>query len=171
MMEADDRMQYVSSHTSERLTVHNPYDGNLVSDKIEVALEEDVDLAVAAAQSALPTWQAMTAVQRSALMLKYADLVEEHTQQIAQLESQCMGTPMMLATRVVGNHVAAFRYYAGLTDKISGTTYTEDGDGFFKMVLQEAIGVCAGIGAWNAMPIFSAWKVRKLPTSIFLGDC
>ena len=79
-MEANDQMQYVASHTSERLTVHNPYDGSLVSDKIEVALEKDVDLAVSAAQAAFPTWQAMTGVQRSALMLKYADLVEKHTQ-------------------------------------------------------------------------------------------
>lgn len=170
-MEANDQMQYVASHTSERLTVHNPYDGSLVSDKIVIALEKDVDLAVSAAQAAFPTWQAMTGVQRSALMLKYADLVEKHTQQIAQLESQCMGAPMMLATRVVGNHVAAFRYYAGLTDKIGGTTYTEDGDGFFKMVLQEAIGVCAGIGAWNATPIFSALKVRMPPMFILPGDC
>ncbi|KAI4699258.1 hypothetical protein J4E81_005152 [Alternaria sp. BMP 2799] len=163
MMEMQEKLfinnEYVASHTSERLTVHNPYDGSLVSDKIEVALEKDVDLAVSAAQAAFPTWQAMTGVQRSALMLKYADLVENHTQQIAQLESQCMGAPMMLATRVVGNHVAAFRYYAGLTDKIGGTTYAEDGDGFFKMVLREAIGVCAGIGAWNATPIFSALKI------------
>ncbi|RYO32723.1 putative aldehyde dehydrogenase-like protein [Alternaria arborescens] len=151
--------EYVVSHTNERLKVYNPYDGSLVSNNIEVALEEDVDLAVSAAQAALPIWQAMTGAQRSALMLRYADLVEKHTEEIAQLESQCMGSPMMLARRVVGSHVAVFRYYAGLTDKIAGTTYTEDGDGFFKMVLQEAIGVCAGIGAWNATPIFAGWKI------------
>ncbi|CAN9418214.1 unnamed protein product [Alternaria alternata] len=151
--------EYVASHTNEKLKVYNPYDGSLVSNNIEVALEEDVDLAVSAAQAALPIWQAMTGAQRSALMLRYADLVEKHTEEIAQLESQCMGSPMMLARRVVGSHVAVFRYYAGLTDKIAGTTYTEDGDGFFKMVLQEAIGVCAGIGAWNATPIFAGWKI------------
>lgn len=152
--------EYTTSHNNERLTVHNPYDGSLVSEKVEVALEEDVDLAVSAAQSALPIWQAMTGVQRSTVMLKYASLVESHTEEISQLESQCMGSPMMLARRVVGTHAAAFRFYAGLADKIAGTTYTEDGDGFFKMVLREPIGVCAGIGAWNATPIFAAWKVR-----------
>ena len=121
-------------------------------------------MAVSAAQAAFPVWQATTGAQRSVLMLKYADLVDAHTEEIAQLESQCMGCPMLLARRVVGSHSAVFRYYAGLTDKIAGTTYTEDGDGFFKMTLQEAIGVCAGIGAWNATPIFAGWKVRMSPT-------
>lgn len=92
-------------------------------------------------------------------MLKFADLVEQHQAAIAQLESVSMGQPISVAKAIVGLQVANWRYYAGLTDKIPGETFPENGDGFFKMVNYEPLGVCAGIAAWNGTQMFLAWKV------------
>ncbi|KAJ4176384.1 hypothetical protein NW767_015471 [Fusarium falciforme] len=92
-------------------------------------------------------------------MLKYADLVEKNAAKLAELETLAMGMPSMLASQVVAMHYTTFRYYAGLTDKIHGETYTEDGDGMLKLTTYEPIGVCAGISAWNGTHLSIGWKV------------
>ncbi len=92
-------------------------------------------------------------------MLKYADLLEQHAAEVASLESRCMGAPTFLARGLVDSQVASFRYYAGLVDKMPGENYPEDGDGLFKMIHYEPLGVCAGIAAWNATQLFAGWKV------------
>lgn len=93
-------------------------------------------------------------------MLKYAQLVEAHTEAIAQLESACSGAPVKLERRAIEDHVAFFRYYAGLTDKISGALHLDDGDGAITMTVYEALDMCAAIGSWHATPIFAGSKVR-----------
>lgn len=74
-----------------------------------------------------------------------------------------MGAPVMLARSTVLSQVQSFRYYAGLAGKIPGETWPEDGgEGLFKMVVWEPLGVCAGISAWNAGQLFAGWKVGGL---------
>jgi aldehyde dehydrogenase (NAD+) len=92
-------------------------------------------------------------------MLKYADLVQQHADKIAHLESISMGQPISIAKLLIGIQVANWRYYAGLTDKIPGETYPENGDDLFKMVNYEPLGVCAGISAWNGTQYSVASKV------------
>lgn len=94
-------------------------------------------------------------------MLKYADLVEQHVDKIAHLESIAMGQPISIAKVMVSVQISSFRYYAGLTDKIPGESYPENGDGVVKMVNYEPLGVCAGISAWNGTQVFVGWKVRS----------
>ena len=144
------------------MTIHNPKDDSLVTDKVQAASEQDVDRAVAAAKAAFRGWKRTPSGKRSAIMLKYADLVEQHTDKIAHLESISMGQPISVAKKLVEMQVASWRYFAGLTDKIPGETYPENGDGIFKMVNYEPLGVCAGISAWNGTQLFVAWKVRPL---------
>ncbi|KIW60873.1 hypothetical protein, variant [Exophiala xenobiotica] len=100
-------------------------------------------------------------------MLKYADLVEQHSDKISHLESISMGQPIWLAKAIVGMQVASWRYYAGFTDKIPGETYPENGDGFFKMVNYEPLGVCAGISAWNGTQFSVA---RKIAPAVAVGN-
>lgn len=95
-------------------------------------------------------------------MLKYADLVEKNIDKIAEIESVSMGAPISIAKALTAMQVQNFRYYAGLTDKIPGETYPENGDNVFKMVNYEPLGVCAGISAWNGTQLFVAWKVSIL---------
>jgi aldehyde dehydrogenase (NAD+) len=149
------------------LTVYNPSDDTLVSDKIQAASEADVDKAVAAAKAAFPAWKATSGEYRSNLMLKLADLIERDAERIAKLESISMGMPVAVAKFAVLSGVACWRYYAGLTDKIPGETFPDNGDGLFRMVYYEPLGVCAGISAWNATQLFHGFKVKWLLSEIF----
>lgn len=139
--------------------MYNPTDDSPVTDQVQVAGAADVDKAVDAAAAAFKTWKKTPSTERTAIMLKYADLVEKNATMLAQLETLAMGMPMMISMRAVEMHYKNFRYYAGLTDKIHGETFNEDGDGVVKMTMYEPIGVCAGISAWNNTHLSTAWKV------------
>ena len=78
------------------MTVTNPYDNSIVTDSVEIAGAEDIDLAVESATAALKTgpWGTFTGAQRSACMLKFADLVEKSAEDLAYLESISMGSPI-----------------------------------------------------------------------------
>jgi len=65
---------------------------------VHEALEEDVDLAVDAAQKAFPAWSNLNAYERAAPMFRLAQLIQSHAQELAELDSVCMGK------YVVGSH-------------------------------------------------------------------
>jgi aldehyde dehydrogenase (NAD+) len=133
-----------------------------VSDKIQVASESDVDKAVAAAKAALPSWSARPGAERAAIMLKFADLLEKNAAKIAKLESIAMGQPIGIATKFTALPATYWRYFAGFADKISGESFPPDGDGVYKIVNYEPLGVCAGIAAWNATALLFTWKGSNL---------
>lgn len=78
--------------SNETIAIHSPHDGSLVADGIQVASLSDVDRAVEAAKVALKgEWSSWTPTQRSAAMLRFADLADEHADELAELESRSMG--------------------------------------------------------------------------------
>jgi aldehyde dehydrogenase (NAD+) len=76
---------YVPSSTGETLTIHNPADDSLVSDKVQVASEADVDRAVDAARAAFPAWRDLAGHKRAACMFKFAELLEREAGRLAGL--------------------------------------------------------------------------------------
>lgn len=130
-----------------------------MTDQIQVASSEDVDKAVKAARAAFKTWRKTPSEKRAAIMLKYADLVEEHAEEWGRLQTTNVGAPSFVPSALIKVHAQCFRYYAGLVDKIHGETYNEDGDNLFKIISYEPLGVCAGISAWNGSPLSVGWKV------------
>lgn len=96
------------------------------------------------------------------MMTRFADLLQSNAEQLSHLEAIAMGQPVTLATRMIHSAAAVWRYYAGYAGKVGGETYAPDGvdvDGTYKIVQYEPLGVCAGICAWNATHILSAWKL------------
>lgn len=102
------------------MTVTNPEDDSIVIGSVQVASEQDVDKAVAAAKAAYPEWRKTPSAPRSAIILKYADLVDKYVDDIAKLESVAMGQPVSITKVIISVGNAAFRYYAGQTDKMHG---------------------------------------------------
>lgn len=152
-------LQYIDSKSGEHLTVYNPNDDSLVSDKIHAAGEADVDAAVAAAKVAFKgAWGRMDPVDRAKRMNQFADLIRQHAEEIATLETKAMGSAV--ATQTMGYQVGAdlFAYYAGMADKIHGETTYPTSAGKYKITQREPIGVCSGIGAWNVSAVLFAWK-------------
>lgn len=86
----------MTSKSGETLTIRNPYDDSIVTSNVHVAGQEDIDAAVAAAKAAFKSgpWSKFTGAQRSACMLKFADLAELNMERLALLESAAMGKPV-----------------------------------------------------------------------------
>src|SRR5215211_5224492 len=122
---------------------------------------EDVDRAARAAREAFEgAWAKLPAAGRSLAMLKLADLVEGHAQELAELESLDNGKPVALAKSVdVRLTVEHLRYFAGWPTKIVGETIPVSWPNTFCYTRKEPVGVCGQIIPWNFPLLMSSWKV------------
>ena len=134
--------------TEERLTL------------IAEADSADVDAAVAAARRALeaPSWSKISPSGITRSLLKIADAVEQHAEELAILETLDNGAPLSSTKGRASQVAEIFRYYAGWPTKIYGTTNPTDGSRFIYMV-REPMGVCALINAWNVPLVMAAMKI------------
>ena len=130
------------------------YDPRDDSELISVAQAEadDVDAAVAAARAALPVWAAVTALEKSRLLNKLADLIEANADDLAMLESLNLGKPISESKGDIICALQTYRYFAGWTDKITGDVMVP-GDGFttqwLKVTQNVPIGVVGHLVPWN----------------------
>ena len=150
--------QWVDGVKGQTIDVINPFDGSLITAVAE-ATEEDVDNAVAAAKSAFNQWSSLTAAERGRYLLKLADLIEEHAEELAQLESLDTGHPIR-DTRFLDVRRTAdtFRYFGGMADKFEGSVVPVEA-GFLNYVNRKPIGVVGQIVPWNFPLMFTSWKM------------
>lgn len=92
-------------------------------------------------------------------MHKLADLIDKHSDELAELETKSMGAPLWLTKDMATSCAEWFRYYARWADKIVGEVIPDTGDGVCRMVTYEPLGVCGGIASWNATMLFVGWKI------------
>jgi aldehyde dehydrogenase (NAD+) len=91
--------EFVDAKSKETLTVYNPIDDSLISDKIAAAGEADVDAAVAAASAAFKgDWGKKDPTDRARAMRKFADLIRAKAEDIASLDTRAMGSAISLQT-------------------------------------------------------------------------
>ena len=147
------------SSSGETFAIYNPNDETLVTDKVQVASEADIDAAVAAAKKAFPAWRDSSAAKRAGCMIKFAELMELNVDKLVSLESRAMGQPVSMAKRMILGAAAYWRYYAGWAGKVAGESFPPNEDGTYKIVQYEPLGVCAGICAWNGTHTLAAWKM------------
>ncbi|KAK5188473.1 hypothetical protein LTR47_010820 [Exophiala xenobiotica] len=129
--------------TRSTITVKNPIDDSVVTSEVQVAGPADVDAAVAAARAAFQSgpWKSFTGAQRAACMNKLADLIEANLDGLCRLESIAMGQPIVVGKTFTSFSISQWRYYAGFSDKIGGEMFPEDGDGTYKLVRYEPLGI------------------------------
>ena len=122
----------------------------------------DVDAAVAAARRAFeaPTWSGISPHARTRALLRIAEGMERHAEELAAIESFDNGMPLWYSRNAVGLATELFRYYAGWPSKIFGTTNPVDASGFL-YTLREPIGVCAQIIPWNVPLVMAAGKIAN----------
>ncbi len=127
----------------------------------------DVELAVAAARKAFDTgpWSTMTASQRSQIIWKIGDLIEQNADELAAMETLDNGKPFGVAKAAdVALAADMFRYMAGWATKIEGNTIPLNvpyapGAQFHAYTLREPIGVVGQIIPWNFPLLMAAWKL------------
>jgi len=118
---------------------------------------EDADRAARAAARAFEGWGARTPVQRAKVLYRWADLIEEHADELALTETRDMGMALGDARWCAHNAAAVMRYYAGAVDKFFGSTIPVDRDGIV-LTFREPIGVTALITPWNFPLNIGNWK-------------
>ncbi|TDC40308.1 aldehyde dehydrogenase family protein [Micromonospora sp. KC213] len=143
-----------------RRDVINPANGRLITTVAEGG-NEDVDAAVAAATEAFTEgpWPALTARERGDILLKAAALLQQHREELAQLESLDTGKPITFARMVdLGDTIDHFAYYGGLAGTIEGATRSIRRPGF-AYTRREPLGVIGAITPFNFPLILSTSKI------------
>jgi betaine-aldehyde dehydrogenase len=119
-----------------------------------------VDEAVASARAAFPAWAGMTAGQRSRVLLKLADLLEEHADELTRLEVEETGKPV--ATMRDGElpfGADNLRFFAGAARSLEGTGAGVLSEGYTSMLIRRPVGVIGAIAPWNFPLIMALWKI------------
>jgi acyl-CoA reductase-like NAD-dependent aldehyde dehydrogenase len=147
-----------ASATSATFETRDPATGEVLA-TLPVASEADVDAAVRAARAAQPAWAAVDPTRRTRLLIRLAELVEEHAEELAELESRDVGKPIAEASaRDVKFTAQTWLYYAGWPSKILGTTNPAN-PGVFTYTLREPLGVVGIITPWNFPMVIASWKL------------
>ena len=152
---------WVTANGGEPIGVINPADGKTIS-AIGESSSANVDMAVAAAREAFDNgpWPSMKPGERAGIMFKIAALMEQHAEEIAQLETVDNGKPINFARGEVLVSAGAIRYYAGWADKIHGGTHNVNMPGDYHVyTLKEPVGVVALIVPWNYPLVMAAMKL------------
>jgi len=142
-----------------RRPVIDPATGQAITEVGE-ASEEQVHRAVQAAQTAFASWSRTTPQERSLLLLRLADRLEQAGAAYAELESLDCGKPQ---ARVLADELPAivdcFRFFAGAARVLGGSATDEYIAGHTSMVRRDPIGVVAQITPWNYPLMMAAWKL------------
>ncbi|MGE3777584.1 MAG: aldehyde dehydrogenase family protein, partial [Pirellulaceae bacterium] len=152
--------RWVAAKSGKTFATINPTTGTEIAQVAE-ADKADVDLAVAAARRAFDSgpWSRMAAAERGRLLLKLADLIESHKDELAALETLDNGKPIRDSLNAdLPLTIACYRYYAGWADKIHGKTIPINGP-YFCYTRHEPVGVAGQIIPWNFPLLMQAWKL------------
>jgi phenylacetaldehyde dehydrogenase len=154
--------EFTTGQGKDRLDVLEPSTGQLMT-TITSATTGDADVAVAAANRALKSgpWADMKPNQRQRLLLKLADLIEEHAQTIGEIETLDNGKALgpCIEMDVLGG-ADLLRYMAGFATKLEGSSRSVSAEGdHVAFTIKEPIGVVAAIVPWNWPFNMAMWKL------------
>src|ERR671938_1320751 len=138
------------------LAVLNPATEEPIA-QLEEAGTDEADAAVARAKEAFPAWRAVQPSDRARLLRRLATLVEEHSEELARIESQNVGKPIAGARAEIGMVASVFHFYAGAVDKHYGETIPVDRG--IDMTFREPLGVVGLIVPWNFPLNIASWKL------------
>lgn len=159
--------EFVDARDGGTIATLNPHDNSKLADVAE-ARAADIDAAVAAAEKAFPAWRDMAAADRGRLLLKLADAIEAHADELARLESLDTGHPIRDTRGLdVPRTSATFRYFGGMADKLQGSVIPVE-QGFLNYVTREPLGVVGQIVPWNFPVMFTSWKMGP---ALAAGNC
>ena len=141
------------------LNVLNPATRETIAE-VPVSTPEEVDRAVAAARTAFGGWSTVTPYERQQALLKIADAVEAHSDELAELEARNAGKPVhAMRDDEMPVCVDNLRFFAGAARCMEGKAAGEYMAGYTSFTRREAIGVVAQITPWNYPLMMAIWKI------------
>jgi len=138
------------------IQVINPATAEPIAE-LERAGVEETDGAVERARRAFPAWRAVSPTDRGRLLRRLGTLVEEHSEELARIESENVGKPISGARGEVGMVANVFHFYAGAVDKHYGESIPVAGG--IDVTFREPLGVVGLIVPWNFPVNISSWKL------------
>ena len=149
--------EFIEPETGEWLENFSPATGKIIA-LVPKSGQNDINMAVESAIQALPSWSALTNVDRANWLDKIADKLETKYEEIAKLESKDTGKPISLAREVDAyRSVKNFRFFANMIRNLNEESYEmEDAT---NRVIYKPVGVGALITPWNLPLYLLSWKV------------
>jgi 1-pyrroline dehydrogenase len=152
--------EWVASTSGETQDIVNPATGGVIA-VVPKGSEEDVDRAVAAARKAFDeVWFDTTPRERQGMLLKLADAIEEHAEELAAIESANVGKPRATTLSeelpVVSDNL---RFFGGAARTLQVQSAGEYMKGFTSMLRREPVGVVGSIAPWNYPLMMAIWKI------------
>ena len=152
--------KYCDAHNGKTFACHNPATGELIG-HVAHCDADDVDRAVKIARQRFDDgiWSRTTPEARKEVLLKLADLVRRHTDELAVLESIDTGKTITDCLHEIGTEVPNFfQWYAELADKVFGKI-APTGTDALALIVKEPVGVAGMILPWNFPLVMAAWKI------------
>ena len=140
--------KWVEGDVNSAIEIVNPSTGILIA-KVPPATKAIVNLAVDSAKIAFPLWAAKSPSARAAAMLDLADIVLEHAEELAKLESLNVGKPFAGALDEMMYTADCIRFIAGASRTLEGQAAGEYATGHTSFLRRDPIGVCGQIAPWN----------------------
>jgi gamma-glutamyl-gamma-aminobutyraldehyde dehydrogenase len=151
--------ELVASATGERVATVNPANGATLAD-VAACDAADVDAAVAAARRAFESgdWSGIPPAERKDVLLRFASLIDEHTEELALLDALDAGKPITDCREIdIPETAKTFRWYAEAVDKLYDSVAPTGPDNL-GLILREPVGVVAAVLPWNFPAMMAAWK-------------
>ena len=152
--------KYVAAASGKTFDCVSPIDGKLLT-KVAACDAEDVNRAVAAARAVFEkgSWSACHPAKRKKVMLKFAELMQKHKDELALLETLDMGKPISVsAGGDIPGSIQAIQWYAEAADKIYDEVAPYRPDSV-SLITREPIGVVAAVVPWNYPLMMASWKL------------
>ena len=152
--------RWQSGSDGELQDIVNPATGQVIA-QVPKGTAEDVDRAVTAARKAYDeVWFDSTPRDRSERLLKLADVIEEHGEELARIESENVGKPLgVTISEEIPPIADCFRFFAGAARTLEGRASSEYMVGLTSWVRRESLGVVGSIAPWNYPLLMAAWKL------------
>ncbi|MFK7954609.1 MAG: aldehyde dehydrogenase [Lysobacterales bacterium] len=159
--------EWQNATTAHRIETRDPATGEVLGDIAEAG-SGDIDQAVAAARAALKndSWRGLTGSARSRLLWRMADLMEEHIDELSELETLDQGKPLGVGRWAeIPGSIEQFRFFAGQCTRLEGVqiptsiNYQPPGKRIHAFTRKEPVGVVAAIVPWNSPIIMAAMKL------------
>ena len=130
-----------------------------VIEEVPRATEADVDRAVEAARKAFESWSQTTPGERSMMLWKWAQAIEDHAAELSKLESANVGKPKGTSDFDIEFSLDNLRFFAGAARVLEGKATGEYSKGFTSMIRREPVGVVGQVAPWNYPLMMAIWKL------------
>ena len=158
--------QHTTSRGSRHGSVTNAATGQVVR-TVPFADDADIDLAIKSARAAFPTWRATTPLRRARVLMRFRDLLEQHTGEIAAAITEEHGKTRPDAAGSVQRGLEVVEFAIGIPHLLKGEHAEDVGTGVDSHTVKQPLGVCAGITPFNFPIMCPLWMI---PVALACGN-